>query len=312
MNAKVKTLGTAAILILLLFLARSVLEHTDEPSPQVSGTPAPTTAPSSEQDADTNRTEPEQTARAQPDVPGKPEEIPQPVPSVEKPASVRGNCYEANSRKPVGGVLVKFISWKTGYPQYETRTDTTGTFLIPEVEPEATFLIVVADDQYKVQQETRLSFPTGRTSEISLPLIRQATHPVRPYKTEAELPDTTEPTRRKNDNHKAAIKSFNALMTAQEEHRSENQTYATLANLTDRNGKYRIPALSDSGRTDHGYTFSEIQTPTAGSYGIQGVPQIYGKTGDYTFVIDDHGGIYFSDNAGAALTTWPSGWTEAQ
>jgi prepilin-type N-terminal cleavage/methylation domain-containing protein len=117
---------------------------------------------------------------------------------------------------------------------------------------------------------------------------------------------------RKNANHKAAIKSLNALMTAQEEHRSETQTYVTLTNLTDKAGKARVPALSDSSRKDHGYTFSQIWVPTAGSYGFQGTPEIYTKTGDYTYVISDEGTIYYTDNSGSAITTWPSGWTEAQ
>jgi type II secretory pathway pseudopilin PulG len=115
---------------------------------------------------------------------------------------------------------------------------------------------------------------------------------------------------RKNANHKAAIKALKAVLSAQAEHHSDNGTYATLANLTGETGKHRVGALSDS--KDHGYTYADIWTPTSGSWGVYAYPDLYGKTGDYTYVIDDQGTLYYSDNSGSAVTTWPSGWTEAQ
>jgi hypothetical protein len=111
----------------------------------------------------------------------------------------------------------------------------------------------------------------------------------------------------KQDNYKETILTLNALMTAEEEHRSENNTYTALANLTYAPGKYRIPALSGK-NTHSGYIYTDIWTPTTSSWGVCARPESYGITGDYTYVIDDRGQIFYTDNSGIEVTAWPKEW----
>ena len=105
-------------------------------------------------------------------------------------------------------------------------------------------------------------------------------------------------------NETAAIKAMESLTTAERTHKRVNGMFDTLANLLDDDGKHRVPSLQDG--QDKGYTFAECEAPTDNSFSFYAIPDEYGISGDFTFICNDEGIVYKSDNNGAPVNAWPA------
>jgi RNA polymerase sigma factor (sigma-70 family) len=212
-------------------------------------------------------------------------------------ASLKGRAFDASNKEPVKGALIRMINWETGYAQYEAKTGFDGTFQVPGIIPETSFLLIVVDDKYKLKDAVRRSFHPGEASEIELPLVLDMM---------AQISKEREAKIRKVRNYQKVEKTLNAIMVAQEEYRAENQTYVLLNDLKDRLGKWRVPAVSDF--EHHDYLFTDIGTPASNVYAICARPKVYGETGDYTLIINDQGLIFHKDNGGSPVMEWPVDW----
>jgi len=116
-------------------------------------------------------------------------------------------------------------------------------------------------------------------------------------------------------NESAAIKAMSSLVVAEQEHKRSESTFVALADLENPNGDHRVPKLEDG--EDHGYTFADIGVPTEGSYAFSAVPNEDGKTGTYTFIVNESGTVYKMDTDSVAPAAYPAdpiaaGWTEAK